>query len=90
MQNFLLRLFLETLQRFMSKTPWFFKVIQVISIVTALVTGLPGLLDHMGLNIPEAWAGFYNQTVTWAAAVAVFVSQLTASTADKKKADIQD
>ena len=90
MQNFLLRLLLATLKRFVSKTPWFIKVIQVISVITALITGLPALFEHMGLNIPEAWSGLYNETVSWAAAVAAFIAQFTDTTETNKNTVIKD
>lgn len=80
----------ELLLRLFGKTPWFFKVIQVLSIVTAIVTGLPEFLLEAGVQLPDAWAAISSKVVSVAALVATFISQLTVTTSVKQKENLPD
>lgn len=80
----------ELLVRVFSKTPWFFKVVQIISAVALVVSGLPQLLAQSGVNIPEAWTGTVAQIVSIASMVAIFLAQLTTTTKVKEVEKLRD
>ncbi|HMR88497.1 MAG TPA: hypothetical protein PKD51_10100 [Saprospiraceae bacterium] len=82
--------FVEVLIRLFSKTPWFFKVVQIISTVALLITGLPQLLDQAGVVIPEAWTGTVSQVVSISSIVAIFLAQLTTTTKVKEVEKLKD
>jgi len=86
MQNFLI----ELVKRFMADTPWFFRVVRTLGIVVALVTGLPGLLEGSGLDLPAAWDAIASKAVSIAAIVGSFIAQLTATSANKKELNFPD
>ena len=66
----------ELVQRLFSKNPNFFKWVQAISILVALITGLPAFLETSGIQLPEAWESISNKAVAIAALVAAFIAQL--------------
>ena len=76
----------ELVIRLWGDTPWFFKVVQIISVAAALIIGLPDWLRDSGVEIPGAWKSIGNEIVGYAAMVAAFVAQLT-TTAEVKKAE---
>lgn len=80
----------EILLRLFSSKPWFFKVVQGISIATALITGLPEWLSSSGVILPEAWMAISSKVVSIAAAVAAFVAQLTVTSDYKAKEGLKD
>ena len=80
----------ELLTRLFGKTPWFFKVIQILSVVTAIVTGLPQFLTDAGIIIPDAWNAISSQVVSIASLVATFISQLAVTTSVKEEKNIPD
>lgn len=83
----------EAFKRFTAETPWFFKVIRNLSIITAIIAGLPDLivfLTNSGVEIPEPILLFANKTVAISAVVAAFISQFTATTKDKQVLKIKD
>lgn len=83
----------EALKRFTAETPWFFKVIRNISIVTTLITGIPSLLTFLtesGVTLPEIVFVLANKTVAISSIVAGFISQLTVTSGDKKYLGIKD
>jgi vacuolar-type H+-ATPase subunit I/STV1 len=82
--------FVELLVRLFSKTPWFFKVVQIISAVALVITGLPQLLVQAGVEIPEAWTGTLSQVVSIASMVAIFLAQLTTTTKVKEVEKLKD
>jgi len=82
--------FVELLVRLFSKTPWFFKVVQIISTVALVITGLPHLLVQAGVEIPEAWTGTLSQVVSIASMVAIFLAQLTTTTKVKEVEKLKD
>jgi len=73
----------ELIIRLFSSKPWFFQVVQIISVATAVVTGLPEFLADSGIHLPAAWEAISSKAVSIAAMVAAFVSQLTVT--DKTK-----
>lgn len=81
---------LELIKRLFAKTPGFFKVVQILSVITALITGLPLLLANAGIVLPEPLNALTSQAVAIAALVATFVAQLTATTAEKRAKGIGD
>jgi hypothetical protein len=80
----------ELVLRLFGKTPQFFKIVQVVSIVVAAVTGLPEFLNEIGLDLPESFDILANKVVAIAAIVAAFISQLTVTTDTKKQENIPD
>lgn len=80
----------ELLLRLFSSKPWFFKVVQIISIATALITGLPEWLADSGVILPDAWAAISSKVVSIAATVAAFVAQLTVTSDFKKTEGLKD
>lgn len=80
----------ELLLRLFSDKPWFFKVVQILSVVTALITGLPVWLAESGVVLPDAWQALSSQVVSVAAAVAAFIAQLTVTGEFKVKEGLKD
>lgn len=78
----------DLVRRFLAKTPKFFKWVQVISLVAALVTGLPGFLETVGIALPEKLAVLQNKVVAIAALVSAFVAQLAVSDSSATKKDL--
>jgi len=75
----------ELILRLFSKTPHFFTVLKVISVIAALITGLPEWLRDSGVILPEAWMALSNSIVSYAAMAAAFIAQLTMTEDDKAK-----
>ena len=81
----------ELILRWGKKQPWFFKVVQWIMIVVALILGLPeylqdaGLLDQVPIIEP-----ILNKVVLWAGLVGAFVSKLTVTSKEKEDHKIKD
>jgi hypothetical protein len=83
MITFLQELFL----RLSTKSPKFFKVIQLVSAIAAAVTGLPGLFQELNITLP-AWAVILqNKSVAWASATSLFISLLTAQSKPVSKTE---
>ncbi len=80
----------ELIIRLFSDKPWFFKVLQLLSVATAVVTGLPQFLVDSGIALPAAWEAISSQVVSVAAMVAAFVSQLTVTDKTKKDNGLKD
>lgn len=76
--------FLELIQRFLAKTPKFFKYIRLAGIALAIVTGLPAFLEGVGVVLPESIALVANKVVAIAASVGAFIAQLTVHNNEKK------
>ena len=86
MGNFIAEMF----TRMFGKTPWFFNVIKIIGVITALVTGLPEFLNDAGIILPDAWAAIGSKVVSIASLVATFIAQLTVTSEVKKKENIPE
>lgn len=68
--------FAELLQRLFSNNPKFFKYVQAISAIIAVVTGLPAFLESAGISLPD-WATALESKVTAVAAViTMLIAQL--------------
>lgn len=80
----------ETIERLFSKTPWYFRVIKIVGIIVAVITGLPSFLTEAGIVLPEAINAIANQTVAIAASVAVVISQLAKVEPETHPTDIAE
>ncbi len=80
----------ELLIRFFTEKPQFFKIIQIIGIIAAMITGLPELIDQYCFEIPEGFELMTSKTIAVASLVATFVAQLTTTTKEKKKEGLED
>jgi hypothetical protein len=67
---------IEIYKRFSSKSPRFFVVMQWVSMIAFVVTGLPGVLQEMGVVLPGAWAEVQSKVIGWASAIAYFISKM--------------
>lgn len=72
--------FAELVGRLFSKTPAFFKVIQVVSTIVAVVTGLPSIITSTGITLPPAFTALESTAVSVAAIVSLFISSLPVET----------
>lgn len=75
----------EVLKRFLGETPWFFKVVQIISVAVALILGLPQLLADAGVVLPPHIEEITSKVVFYAGLVAAFIAQLTVTPEVKEK-----
>jgi hypothetical protein len=78
----------ETWNRLTSKSPLYFRIVQYISTIVAVIMGLPALLVHfqsdLGLTFPQ-WVGDYSsKLVGIAAAVAWVLAKLPVKDVYKK------
>jgi carbon starvation protein CstA len=80
----------ELVVRLLGKTPHFFKIIRMISIIIAIITGLPTFLQSAGVDLPAAWDSVVLQVISIAGMVGAFISQLTVTTEEKTIRDIKD
>jgi hypothetical protein len=80
MQNNVIIAFIaETLKRLFAKSPKFFNIIKVIAIIVTLITGLPSLLESLGVVLPPSIAVLSSKVVSIASFVALIIAQLTVS-----------
>lgn len=78
MNNTILLDFLkELILRLGTKQPKFFKIIGIISMATALATGLPGLFDELHIHLPSWATILQNRIIGIAATTAFFIAKLT-------------
>ena len=77
LQDFVLQL----IKRLMSENPTFFKVIQVIAAIVALITFLPQILNEAGFAIPT----LINKAAGIAALVSIFIAQLPIKNVEANK-----
>jgi len=80
----------ELLLRFFGKTPSFFKWVQVIAVVMALLTGLPAFLEQSGVVLPGYIQAIASKIVSVAAVVAAIIAQLTVTTKVKEDEHLRD
>ena len=66
----------ELFKRLFSKSPRFFVVLQYISIIAFVLTGLPGIIEEMGIELSDAMEVLQNKVVAVASAVSYFISRL--------------
>lgn len=72
----------ELIARWKAKSPKFFKTITDIGVLLAFITGLPLLLDQLGIAqfLPDAVSGTLVKVVNVAAIVAAILGKLTVAT----------
>ena len=89
MQRFLL----ELVKRFLTKKPWFFKAVQIITSVTAVILLGPQFIEAIqqgGFTIPESWNDVVTQIVGYALAAQALIVQLTTTSEEKENKQIKD
>jgi hypothetical protein len=89
MQEFISQLII----RLFSKTPWFWKVIQIISGVVAGILLIPKWIiayQEGGFTIPDNWSAMLQTIVGYALIAQTLIAQLAVPTDVKKKENIQD
>ena len=67
----------EAIDRFKAKSPKFFVILQNISIVIAVISGIPELLDKAGVVLPAGIEAIKSQTVMIIGIVAYAIAKLT-------------
>lgn len=80
----------ELIVRIFGKTPKFFKTLQLITIVIAIITGLPTFLAEAGVELPEAWNNVVLKIISISSMVSSVIAQLTLTTDDKVIEGIKD
>jgi len=80
--------FKDVYTRFSSKSPLFFRIIQVISGIATLITGLPAIFEQVGIKF-DTFPSPYRNTVMVASIVGLVISQLTMSTNSPKREDLK-
>jgi hypothetical protein len=89
MQEFISQLIV----RLFSKTPWFFKVIQILSGVVAALLLLPEwyqAYQEGGFILPQHWEDYMQTIIGYALVAQAFLAQLTVPTDVKKKNHLND
>lgn len=66
----------ETIIRFRSKSPKFFVALQKISMIIAVIAGVPELLDKAGIVLPPAIDAIKSQTVFIIGIIAYAIAKL--------------
>jgi hypothetical protein len=85
-----LKFFADILARFISPTPKFFKMMQIIVTVITVLIGLPAFLEDRGVDVPEAWETISNNIVFYGGLLIIFISQLTVTAESKPKLSLKD
>lgn len=68
----------ETLNRFFTKSPLFFRIWNFILGALIIVTGLPTFLVYFDLGVPQAWRVLMDKHVARAAIAVLVMSMLSA------------
>lgn len=79
MNNALTKFFAELALRFFSKKPKFFVIIQVLSVVTGVVSAVISYLQDTAVQLPVWVASVGNVNVIIASIVALIIAQFTNS-----------
>lgn len=74
--NSLLLFFQEIMKRLFSKSPKFFKIWQILAASTSAVTGLPGFITMLGIQLPPVLLTLENKTVAIAGLMAWFIARM--------------
>jgi hypothetical protein len=80
----------ELVVRLFGKTPAFFKTLQIITVIVAVITGLPTFLTQVGIDLPDAWDSIVLKIISASSMVGAFISQLTLTTQEKEVEKIKD
>jgi len=76
-QNMILKWLGENIQRLFTKSPLFFKIWQIISLILIAISWVPDLLNLIpGISIPDLWNVQITLVVKYASFVALFMSSL--------------
>jgi len=67
----------EFVTRLGKKNPKFFTILSYILTAAGLITGIPAFLEYTGVVLPEALQVLSSKVVAYAAAVGVFLTNLT-------------
>lgn len=78
--NLLVKYLAEFIMRFGQKTPKFFRILSIVATVAAALTGLPGLLDYLGVNLPEWASVLQNKIVGVSTTTVALLSMLSVDT----------
>ena len=77
-QNMILKWLGENIQRLFTKSPLFFKIWQIISLILIAISWVPDLLNLIpGISIPDLWNVQITLVVKYASFVALFMSSLS-------------
>lgn len=74
--NVMIAFLKELIARLQRKSPRFFVILQYIGIAAFLLTGLPELLQFLGIVLPDALAAIASKTVMYASAVFTILTRL--------------
>jgi hypothetical protein len=80
MNNVIILFLKENLQRLFTKSPLFFQIWTIISVILVAITGLPDLIAWLsdgGIIIPALWDEKIMVAVAWASRAALIMSLLT-------------
>lgn len=89
MQEFISQLII----RLFSKTPWFWKVIQIASGSVSGILLIPVWIEAYqggGFTLPDSWSSALQNIVGYALIAQTFIAQLAVTSDVKKKENIQD
>lgn len=78
---------LEIIRRLVAKTPWAFKLVQLLGLITAVVIKLPDFLASVGYSVPVAEEP-YKTIILTAGITATIISQLAVSDCSRLKDSI--
>jgi hypothetical protein len=91
--NKLIEFLSQLILRLFSKTPWFFKVIQALFGITALILLVPEWVtayEQGGFTLPETWSTAIKTIVGYALVAQTFLAQLAVPADVKKENNIKD
>ena len=91
--NKLIEFIAQLFIRFFSKTPWFWKVVQVVAGLVALVLLLPQWVtayNESGFELPDTWGETIQTVVGYALFAQAFIAQLAVPTDVKKENNLKD
>jgi hypothetical protein len=80
----------ELTLRLFSKTPLFFKIVQIASVIVALILGLPDYLAESGVQLPESWTAITDKVILYVGFVGAFIAQLTVTAETKETLPLKD
>lgn len=76
--------FIQLLHRIVAKTPWAFKVVQILGLIAAVVVKLPDFLSSVGYSVPVTEEP-YKTIILTAGITATIISQLAVSDTSRLK-----
>ncbi len=80
----------ELVKRFFGKSPYFFKVVQIVSAIIGIISGLPTALTAMGVDLPDSWDSWILKAVSAASIGALFIAKLTLTQSAKDKLNLPE